>query len=399
MKIQFKILLFILALSISAKAQNLIGFEHTDSLKFQFDVFYQNNAASNLSNDFLINFITNGNLTEELIDESIEKNIHKLNKFGNLSVFSISFLEQHEESSLYLGFEFGNKNIYSATFNKELFEMVFKGNKQFTGINADASNTNYLNFNYNYFSLDISYKISNNILISIKPSFVQSIKYNNVYTNNLKIYTDTSGKYIDFNGDINSDLSNSKSNYGAALGLSIHYKSEKQLIRAEIAGLGFIKYKSLESFEISNFRWEGLYINNIFDSNIDYNFNDSLNRFYNENSKLQDFTVYLPAKLNLEYIYNFHQKFDLGFYTSYQFNIHSDLFMKASLFHHLGKKLHLAYNISYGEFTSFNAGLNILFLQNNWNFELGSRYISSTVFRANLSGIGGFARINYRINK
>jgi len=379
-------------------SQSIMGFYNSNEYQYKFGFNYENNAASDLNNRFLLKFLNSKILTENIINEAVENDISEINTAGNIAKLSTYFVEKQSDI-FYLGFEFGNNNIYAASFNKDLFKLVFQGNSDFRGINANVSNSKYLNINYSYFSAVIMFKIGNNVFFNLKPSFINSLNYQNVYTNDLKVYTDSLGKFIDINGFLNVDFADSKANYGSSISLNAFYRSNSHYFSININDIGFIKFKNNTSFKFRDLRWEGFVIENIFEKNLNINIEDSLNNYILEHKVIKDKTVYLPMNLSFEYIYKLNEQFDLGIYSSYQLGIYSKIFFQSQIYHHINKNWHLAYNISYGEYSSFNAGLNILLLQNKWSFEFGSRYFSALLMQSKLSGFGGYLRINYQLNK
>lgn len=393
------LLVFLMFISLSnIYSQNIIGFYDADDYQFKFGVEYENNAASDLNNNFLLTFLNSKILTDNIINEAVKNDINEINKAGNISHLSAYFIEKQSDM-FYLGFEFGNNNIYAASFNKDLFKLVFQGNTDFIGKNADLSNLNYLNIKYNYISALLLFKISNNIFIRLKPSFINSLNHQNIYTNNLKVYTDSLGKYIDINGFLNLDFASSKANYGSAISLAALYKSNSHYFSLNINDIGFVNIINNISYTFKNLRWEGITIDNIFEKNLSINVEDSLINFISDHKTIEDKIVYLPMNISFEYIYKLNEKFDLGIYSSYYLGIYSSVFLQPKLYHHINRNWHLTYNVSYGEYSSFNAGLNILLLQNKWSFEFGSRYFSALLMQSDLSGFGGYLSVNYKLSK
>ena len=188
-----------------------------------------------------------GKLSNEYIDGILNKIPNQANLWGGLDlpVFNIFFNVNKKAREPFLSFGLGmrSKVDFNFTMNKDLFSLAYQGNKQFAGETVNLSpSMNLLFYNEYFFAAAGQFKILNLgklKTITVKPAMRLRMLNGmaSVYMPDSRIdmYTEPDGRYIEFNTQLEANMSSSVDTPDVESGLGdIDLKS----LKASGKGLG-----------------------------------------------------------------------------------------------------------------------------------------------------------------
>jgi hypothetical protein len=203
-------------------------------------------------------------------------------------------------------------------FDKEAFQLIFAGNKQFEEDTINIANTvfDYTGFNQYQIGINKIYeKESKTYTFGAALSLLQSPVNINLRARNSSIYTALDGEYLDVKYNMAVNQANQGppeffSFKGTGLGLDInfgYFNNQKNAFRISATDLGFIKYtKDINNLKAdSNLRFEGIQIDNILhytQPSIFTNFEaDSLFKILNVRATKKAYTNMLASTFQASY--------------------------------------------------------------------------------------------------
>jgi hypothetical protein len=202
-------------------------------------------------------------------------------------------------------------------FSSDLFELVFRGNAQFAGKEANLKKTSIKTFDYQslYFGVQ---KVSadEKYTLGATAAFIRGGNYQNLKMKNTTMYTEPSGQYIDLNGDISfsrypydSSVSALKSHgKGASVNLFFSMKNnDKGRLNFEIRDLGFITWKGIKTYSgNSTFHYNGVLIDDLLSSGTSVADDitvDSIAAATGLKIETKNKTMFLPTVFHLNYMF------------------------------------------------------------------------------------------------
>ncbi len=402
MKRIFPVLLFLFySASLSAQQSGLplastpLTSEHPNTLLVTADFSFASNA---ITNQLAKTYFLNGFITDAMKDE-VSKKLDDKNRLGG--EFSTELYFTHKPDSLFgrkdLSWFIGMKNInhVSSTFSRDLFEVYFRGNKNYAGKTADFSDFNYLSLKYQQLLFGLS-KFTKKKYGTFEAG--ASIGFNvgqqllRIKSDNASLFTEDAGEYLDVNTDVEIYRSDSlhknfASFNGFGLSTDLFFKAnikKKHFFFARISNLGFIRWNenSTSLKEDTIFRFNGVDVSSLFD------FGDTIRTTITIDSaivqpflthrKYQTYTLTLPAKIEVSYMKAIGQhNLRAGIGMAYILN--GDYF---PLIHLDGdytwKNNLLALTVSYGGYTTFGSGIFYSHhFHHGYTVAIGSNYINS----------------------
>lgn len=386
---------------------------HTQILKVM-EIGYEHEAltASTLNNAMLY---ASGFIDEDLKNEN-KARLKSLNRGGSTSDSKIFF--KYKPKKL---FGFYNLAYYFAIewhyldeyhFTDDVYNLVLYGNKEYAGKKANLA---YSGRNtINYFQLKGGLQKSLNLN---KHTFGANLALNlgeqrNYFQfgENTCLSTNNQGTEILLKNNLNyfeSDTSATDwyqiSGVGAGLDLFYEYKKHSKFsIRASIENFGFIHWNenSIQLNENKEHLFKGVEVDNIFDMpNPLVNSNDTLQDYLYANAEKKSTTMLMPFDLKLSYKqFMMQNKVELSaliYYRalSYMMPLYQvDAVYRFTPFFKVGPIL------SYGGYTTFNAGLKMQLDYKHFKLKLESRYLTGFA-QHSFSGMGGFITFTYKIYK
>lgn len=379
------VFLIILGSVISAKAQFNTDFFTDTTQRFNIyvgaDYTYGSTA---MNNQFLNKFLFGGKIDREMKDNAYSK-LNKNNRLGGDLNYKIAAeipfdtLFGKRNLSLLVGVEF-TEHI-DASFSADLFKFTFDGNKQFAGMSADISATNFNYYKYQRINVGlIKHKFSEGKLA--KEGFVLSIikgeEHKAITIPKGSIYTEELGRSIEVGIDYiynSSDTAQKGIKAFNGFGISTDLFTEFFLKNGDkiylgIEDLGFVYWNknSLELAADSLFYFDGIAIDNIFDLNdsiLDNISKDSIIDNISTRNEKGDYSVALPTALHIIYTKQLSEKSKVN--AGIYYKILSNYFplIYTNYYYYIKPNFVVKTQLSYGGYGKFNIGLALAKSFNN----------------------------------
>lgn len=393
--------LIILGSAISATAQFNTDF-FTDTTQ-RFNIYVGANytyGSSVMNNQFLNKFLFGGKIDREMKDKAYSKLSGNNRLGGDLNyqlAAEIPFdtLFGKTNLSLLVGVEL-NEHI-DASFSSDLFKFTFDGNKQFAGMSADISNTNYNYYKYQRVNVGlIKHKLVDGK--QAKEGFVVSLikgeEHKAITIPTGSIYTEQLGKAIDIDIDYiynSSDTAQKGLKAFNGFGVSTDLFTEFFLKNGDkiylgIEDLGFVYWNnnSLELAADSLFHFGGIVVDNIFDLNdslLDNISKDSIIDNITNRDEKGDYSIALPTAFHIIYTKQINEKskFNAGIY----YKILSNYFplIYTNYFYYINPKFSVKTQLAYGGYGKFNVGFAVAKSFNNKiDIMIGTNNIEGLMF-------------------
>lgn len=328
---KISILIYIVFAFLTTKAQqyytDFTRYSHlyeNDSLGFRqsnyagiFGAYSLN--ATGITNKFFLHFLTGEFIDTDMINHS-ESRLRKTNRYGYQLNANVSGKALINSSTAIIAGISGRQHN-SAKFTKDLFSLVFKGNKQFAGQTIKLDPFQYTSFDYQSYSLGLDKSFSKNKLHAwIGFSGIRAGTFRHIKADKLSLYTEQDGAFIEADADFEfrqtggapGIIKNQNRGIGASAFMGFDYQIGKSTVGVSVSDLGFIQYKPMKTYQADQLlRFEGKELNNIF------NFNDSLFKSYTADSlvaevgiqtKEKKYLYTLPTFIRLTYVYSFSSK-------------------------------------------------------------------------------------------
>jgi hypothetical protein len=392
--------IFFSVLSLSAQETDLVTSLFSDSAKTKNTILFTSDflfASNAITNELAKEYFLNGFITDEMKD-GVTKKLDDKNRLGGDFSFELYF--RHKPDSMfgsrnwswYIGIK--NTDHINSTFPRDLFEVYFRGNKNYAGETADFSGFNYLLVKYQQlqFGLSKSYKTTTaRYEAGAAIGFNMGQQLFRIEASRATLYTEEIGEYLDVNTGIEIHTSDSlHKNFGSfnGFGLStdLFFKgsiNKKHFFSARISNLGFIKWNS-QSAEVrsdTSFRFEGIEVTKLFDLfdtvTTSITTDSGVIQSFLTNRKYSSYTLLLPAKIEVAYrmITGNHTRTGLGA----NYILHADYKLQFLLdFDYSWKKNLVGVNVSYGGYTTFGTGLYYRrHFKHGYVLMIGSNYINT----------------------
>ena len=257
-------------------------------------------------------------IDEALKNKAIERLNDKNNRFGTELSYGIETSIYPDSSwkadkqSLSLGY----KSNFAAAgrFSADLFQLVFNGNTQFLGKNADLSETALYLINYRSLFANFN-KIHNRFGYSVGMAVYQGVSHVNINLPTAGLYTDTAAAFLDLNWKgsyLQSGAATNTWNNSPSLGFGLNlagvlYLRGKYQISAEVQDFGFVQWNAqTELFKRDTaFRFTGLQFNDVWTySDTNLVLGDSLVRRLRGREQRGSEMTMLPYTLRLGFSYS-----------------------------------------------------------------------------------------------
>ena len=383
-------------LSISASCQQFNDFFEDTLQRVNISTFGSYNYGSNaITSNFINTFITG-----EKIDDPLKQNVFgrlaDQNRFGGdlnyqLNI-EIPLKKKGEQSPVSLLVGVGQNEHIDSRFSRDLFKLIFDGNKQFAGETIDISGFNYSYFTYQELRVGFINHKKNKAKVAkrgVVLSVIKAEEFQDITVSRGTIFVEELGREItlDLNYAYNqSDTANQ--GFSAVNGLGVatdlftqFFLKNGDKISLAIEDLGFIYWnnQSINNAADSVFNYEGIFIGNVFD------LNDSLLTDISRDSIIDNIAVVnqktsssiaIPASLNVSYTKYFNKKLriNMGFYHKILANYFPLIY--TNTYYHFSKSIAMKAHISYGGYGKLNTGLAIgTFINNKYTIFVGSNNI------------------------
>ncbi len=222
--------------------------------------------SNSLSAIELLNFVSQDFLDNDEKEELLNSVPASL-RFGYLRSFSAGYHEPGYNifGAYKKGWGISVRNTYynSARLNKDLLNLIFYGNKPYSGTTVNASNSRY----------ETWYLLDTLLPLKITLSIHSGHDHSYYGVKKASIYTDPQGAYLDMDLDYKTrdkdgeahPMAGIGASVGAAIDLPIKEKGSLNIAISDFGVMYWNKGSVLNAD--SAFRFEGVYFSNIFDLN------------------------------------------------------------------------------------------------------------------------------------
>jgi hypothetical protein len=285
-----------------------------DSIKTIINLNGEYNVNSNSINNNFIRFFRDNYITDQNKSDN-EKRLKPLNRAGLEMNVGVTWMQKGKKFTYVAGLN--ERRMFNAKFTKDLFELVFRGNGNYVGKNAQLSPLKITYFNYESLYLGIQNNPEEKkLLIGGGISLVRGGTFDQLKIKKGTLYTDTSLAFLDFNmnyqlayPDKQASAFGNTNGLGLAGTFYLSWIREKGQLNFEVRDLGFISYKNLNVYSgNSDYRYNGYDVNNIlqFNDSIFTNLKaDSIAKSMGLQKGEKNITYIIPATLHLNYVYNY----------------------------------------------------------------------------------------------
>ncbi|MFL5731061.1 MAG: hypothetical protein ACJ75J_16355 [Cytophagaceae bacterium] len=274
-----------------------------------------NSINNNFVRFFRSNFITDENKTEN------EKRLKSVNRLGFEMNAGLTWMKKGKQITYVVGLN--ERRLASAKFSKDFFELVFRGNSDYVGKNAQLSPLNITYFNYESLYLGVQKDLKEKkLMLGGGISLIRAGTFAQAKIKTGTMYTDTAYTYLDFNMDYQlSYPDNAGSLFGSTNGMGLagsfylSWLKEKGQLNFEIRDLGFISYRNMNVYSgNSTYRYNGYNVNNVlqFNDSIFSNIKaDTIAQGMGLHKEKKNFGYVIPATFHVNYVYNYSDRLTL----------------------------------------------------------------------------------------
>ena len=364
--------------------------------------------SSSIPNNFSSAFIFRKKLTNKMINQSISY-LEPNNKFGMDLIGRVDYLskEYRRGDSSTMRWQYTYRSVFHSDFSisKNLFSLIFKGNKQFAGTNVSLGNNSIQNIVYDNFMLHgISKTVFPNSVqtIGIGGGLILGKQLNSAYINNTNLYTEVNGEFLDISSNYSYYNTSNIPTYYKGYGINVSgfyiVERKKDKFYFSIDNAGFINWNSGGSIyrKDTNIRFEGIEITNIFTSQNSIN-SDSLVSIVAGKSDSSAFTLPIIPELSFGYEFKINDFFCFHSMVNYRINGNYNPNLIGKLSYNASKSFNLGLLASYGGYGFYNisdkreASVGIetkIELFNNWRIFVQIPHINGLLYPKWLAGNG-----------
>ncbi|MES1226331.1 MAG: DUF5723 family protein, partial [Bacteroidota bacterium] len=393
-----KLVILFCFVALSSSGQDFFISENSDK-KHELKISSEFNFASNaFTYELAKEYYLKGFITNEMKD-GVSKNLDLSNRAGGQFISEIRF--SHQPQSMFGSTNWSwnitarNINHVNSNFSKDLFEVFFRGNKNYAGKTADFSDFNFLYLKFQQLSFGLSKKFgSDSCRMEVGAALGLNVgqEMQKITTGSVQLFTEEFGSFIDVNADLEMRTSDSlKKKFGSANGIGLStdlfYKvsiQEKHHFLFKINNLGFIRWndRTTDIKADTSFRFEGIDINDLFelqDTITTTATNDSsIVQDFLSNRSFKRYTLILPARFEILYRRpighrNLHGETGLNYVLNadykLQYRVAADYAWATSV---------AGLSLSVGGYTDFGVGAFYLHqFKKGFTFRIGSNYLNS----------------------
>ncbi|MBI3502822.1 MAG: hypothetical protein HY063_13605 [Bacteroidetes bacterium] len=379
------------------------------SLEFIFDGYVNSNA---ITNEFIKSYYTGKFLTNE-IKSQVSDNLSFENRLGGemKTGFTYTFHSLEGKNKPAFSFSFFDRKYLSASFSRDLFDVIFYGNKIFEGDTAKLWNSRVNSLHYQQFRFGWkwdgdaahgSYGFAFSLLSGDQNLFIDG--------NTQGLFTADDGTYLTLplRMDVyQSDTAKTKffSQNGMGLSTDFFYELPYTFMRKPgritfaVNDLGFIRWNnnSLHYAVDSFYYFSGLTVKDLVHLDSNAFSSSNTNHLMNRNAKIQRgfYSRYIPATLDIHTKTSYGKTFAVEKGFKYYFNTSAYPYFYLKFHFNFGRKqnFHVAYITGYGGFGKFHAGLETYFdLGKKYSVHLADNYLFSGIAQTSY-GMGAYAKL------
>jgi hypothetical protein len=342
------------------------------SYKWLINLSADYNINSNAITNSFIKSLYNRSFIDDNAKDRETKRLKKYNRLGADEITSINGVYNAKKLTYVFGL---TQRIFAGThFSNDLFELVFRGNSDYAGINANLNHTHIQVFDYQslYFGVQKQLK-EGKYTIGASGALIRGGQYHDLTMKHASLYTDAQGQSVSLNGDLNFSQTPSDSGSsalkshgkGASVNLFFSMKTEKGRLNFEVRDIGFITWQGVKTYSGNNasYQYNGLLINDILShgTNVASGYTlDSIAKAAGIKITTQNRTMFLPTTFNINYVFSPNKKFSRTVGVRYMLTTGyiPRVYVREADF--LGKGFTLVNSLAYGGFGRLDYELGLL---------------------------------------
>jgi hypothetical protein len=331
--------------------------------------------------------------------DKVSKDLDAMNRFGAGADANLFFVfhpdTMKQNLSVFTGIR--TRNHTDSRFSKDLYEIYFRGNKNYADKTADFSDFELNSYQYKQFSVGLAndYRLhSGKIFIGAGINITGGKQFTKIMSPHSTLYTQQEGEYLDGNFDVTYQRDDSATagfipteGQGISLDFFAEYETHSgDKFTASVENLGNIYWNRFSTTVRidSVFRFEGIDVSNLF------SFNDSLRSSVSVDSTYKNFltnrkeeriTTHLPVYFSAAYTHPFLlSQFNLTVGISYMAYANSNLNYFIIGNFKINSQNEISPILSYGGYDAFNIGVKYEHqFTHGFSVEVGSNYLSSMI--------------------
>ncbi len=410
MKLVYTYLFTFFLFAFAAKAQYNNDFYHYSNYGKGIYLNGEYNLNSNaLTNAFVNKFYTGGHI-DSTTKAGVSARLAADNRVGGNASYNIMACLAKDSSDYGFMISIQQQDIFNANFSKDLFNTAFYGNKQYLGQAANLGNSSVNYYRFQELKLGMLWNnVDTSAKMGISVSYLKGQNMMQIRTNSTELYTSSDGSEIQFttNASLSMSDTNNKSisafnGNGASVDLyaELPYNSTlgKSKFFLSVSNLGFIRWsnKTLNYTVDSTFKYNGIYVSNLFDVSDSTLNNISKDSIITNSTELRRdiFSTNLPTAFLIMHKIEFSRNFSLnaGFRHLFQANHKPYIFLETEF--KFTKNFTGTFHLAYGGYGKLSAGLWLSYLiKDHIALRLGSNAIQGFVSPSTSLGQGAYFSI------
>jgi len=357
--------------------------------------------GNSVPSEFINAFIFPDFITEDMKSNAFS-NLKNQNRFGaefNRGVelgFAPDSIWRSEGKQL--TFRYKNSTLFGTSFGKDIFKLIFNGNKQFQGATAILDDTRLQSISFE--TLEFGFlKTNYNSLFSVHIGLVKGNAFSSVDLRNGSLYTSPNGDLIDlaWQGDYmqSSGGNRLKDNpsVGASLSLNFIQKlNDKWIFKESLQDLGFVVWSSsTRTSKIdTSFSFTGIQLGSLLDiSDSTIVLGDSLENKVLGNDIRQTSMIALPTLITFDVVRILKNRITLGAGIKYRYMPGFIPLTEANISKGFGKNRSIKFTLAYGGFGQLQSGLSaVVFSNHHHSLRIGTVFNEGFISPSSLSGAG-----------
>ncbi len=394
-----------------AYSQSDTSFKH--EVEVHADGYFNSDA---LTNEFFFTFLRGGHIDTDLKNKVLERTQY-ISRWGADLNYGITWNYSPDslfgKAGLNAKVEINDRFHANGIFSHDFYKVAMFGNQPMAGQSADLGNfrLNYLRYQQIQFGLDWSAD-SNRNARGIAVSLLKGEQHLQVDVKRADLFTAADGTYIDLDTKLNSFQSDTSKKGPAAfngLGVSTDMYYEIPyvtwynggVLSINLYDLGFIAWNSrsmqheLDTF----FHFEGVEVNDIFDLEANTFPQSDPDSILNNNLKYStgSYVTLLPAVFSITASTYYGKKYIVEKGINYRFLANARPYYYGSFSWNVTPKFLLGWNISFGGYGRFNAGMETeIKIADRFRININSYYLAGLAFADKLGGVGGTITLSGR---
>lgn len=387
-----------------AKGQDYIGYHGTH--QYQTHVSGQTDyqmGASALSNKFLLSVFREPFLERDFLQDYDDRQ-SALNRFGYFSASDIRFHYALPNSKITLGLAF-EQNLYeSIRYTGDAFHLVFFGNKDFKGQNAQLSDIAYSQMEYSTLRLDVNFHSADNKHhFSLLPALHLGTDFSKVSLSDAQLFTAEDASKIQLEGVYLNQKDTGNMGFGGSFGMQYIYHSDPHYFKVSVSDVGRLHWNGVHSQRIdSSFAFQGFEIDNVLHAGEQFSsieLDDTISEVLSSFSDTHNLSVWLPINVQLEYIYSLPgNKWDIGMQFKQRLLTGYKPYVRLDAYYHINEKWHMSGIVAVGGYGGLQVGASAMYQPiSKLRIGVETQYLSSLLLFSKSTGLGGFAKITYQL--